>query len=109
MSWWGKTATAKRSEFFKGISILDRLVNSTFGRFKTIVASNFGEKEMDKYPLPKVVVIGNESSGKSSLLENITKCHIFPRSTGICTRCPIHLILKEGKPHYQVTWKGVVT
>ena len=31
--------------------------------------------------LPKVIVIGAESSGKSSLLERITKCQLFPSNS----------------------------
>jgi len=34
-----------------------------------------------------------ESTGKSSLLENITRCSIFPRDRDICTRCPVRLQL----------------
>ena len=43
--------------------------------------------------LPQVVVIGNESVGKSSLLENITKCSIFPADHSQCTRTPMRLKL----------------
>lgn len=39
--------------------------------------------------VPKIVVIGSESSGKSSLLENITKCSIFPIDEKLCTNRPI--------------------
>jgi len=44
--------------------------------------------------LPKIIVIGCENSGKSSLLENILKCNIFPRNYTLCTKLPIHIILK---------------
>lgn len=30
------------------------------------------------FKLPKLVVIGNQNRGKSSLMESITKCPIFP-------------------------------
>ena len=40
--------------------------------------------------LPRIIVIGNESSGKSSTLERIAgQCY-----TGICTRAPVVLELK---------------
>ena len=48
---------------------------------------------MTAFKLPVVIVIGDESVGKSSLLENITKCAVFPRAAGICTRCPVRLQL----------------
>ena len=61
-----------------------------------------------------MIVIGTENSGKSSLLENITKCQVFPRDSKICTRCPIHLKLgglDDGytKGSYTVEYKGIVT
>ena len=40
-----------------------------------------------------MVVVDGESTGKSSLLENITKCAVFPRDRDICTRMPIRLQL----------------
>ena len=60
--------------------------------------------------LPKVVVIGSESVGKSSLLENLTKLKLFPSGDGLKTRCPIVLNLhpsidKEG-PIYDVSKAG---
>jgi len=41
-------------------------------------------------PIPTIVAIGSQSSGKSSLLETILQCeNILPRGKEICTRCPI--------------------
>ena len=40
-------------------------------------------------------MVGSQSSGKSSLLENITKCEIFPRDHKQCTRAPIRFKLKQ--------------
>eukprot|EP00965_Chrysotila_dentata_P117218 3873709-Pleurochrysis_carterae.AAC.1 len=38
--------------------------------------------------LPRIVVIGSESSGKSSTLERIAGLALFPRDSNICTRMP---------------------
>ena len=46
-------------------------------------------------------VIGSEKSGKSSILEAITKCAIFPRDLRIMTRCPVRFELvgaPKGEP-----------
>ena len=52
--------------------------------------------------LPQIVVIGSQSSGKSSVLENIVKRDFLPRGSGIVTRRPLILQLinnrKSGKP-----------
>lgn len=40
--------------------------------------------------LPELVLVGDQSSGKSSLMSAISQI-ILPRSDGVCTRCPIHM------------------
>lgn len=47
---------------------------------------------------PRIVVVGEENSGKSSLLERIALTELFPKgksATDICTRSPIVLNLKH--------------
>mmetsp|Transcript_1663 Transcript_1663/g.7259 ORF Transcript_1663/g.7259 Transcript_1663/m.7259 type:complete len:739 (-) Transcript_1663:55-2271(-) len=43
--------------------------------------------------LPQIVVIGSQSSGKSSVLENVVGSDFLPRGTGIVTRRPLILQL----------------
>lgn len=45
--------------------------------------------------LPQIVVVGQESSGKSSVLESLAMLPLFPRDEHICTRMPIHLKLRH--------------
>ncbi|KAL1836814.1 hypothetical protein VTJ49DRAFT_4615 [Mycothermus thermophilus] len=40
--------------------------------------------------LPELVLVGDQSSGKSSLMSAIAGLTL-PRSSGTCTRCPIHI------------------
>lgn len=106
---WGTSQTGKKkSTFFKGISIFEQLINSSFGKIKHAFEELFSEEDVSNYKLPKVIVIGNESTGKSSLLENITKCQIFPRDSKICTKCPIHLKLNNGSSKYNIIYGGQV-
>ncbi|EHK22907.1 uncharacterized protein TRIVIDRAFT_132648, partial [Trichoderma virens Gv29-8] len=44
--------------------------------------------------LPQIVVVGDQCSGKSSVLEAISRVH-FPVSDGICTRFPTELVLRR--------------
>ncbi|UKZ68000.1 uncharacterized protein TrAtP1_009156 [Trichoderma atroviride] len=44
--------------------------------------------------LPQIIVVGNQCSGKSSVLEAISRVH-FPVSDGICTRFPTELVLRR--------------
>ncbi|KAF8310309.1 P-loop containing nucleoside triphosphate hydrolase protein [Clavulina sp. PMI_390] len=44
--------------------------------------------------LPRIAVIGNQSAGKSSLIEAISGITV-PRSVGTCTRCPMECRLTQ--------------
>ena len=55
-------------------------------------------------PLPAVVVVGDQSAGKSSVLEAISGVEL-PRGTDIVTRCPLELRLK--KIHKKKVWLRV--
>lgn len=47
--------------------------------------------------LPKFVVVGDQSHGKSSIIEAI--CSIsLPRSSGTCTRCPFRITTTAARP-----------
>lgn len=52
-----------------------------------------GTEEVIK--LPKIAVIGNQSAGKSSLIEAISQVRL-PRASGTCTRCPMEVVLRRG-------------
>ncbi|CAM9381064.1 unnamed protein product [Ascophyllum nodosum] len=54
------------------------------------VFSAIGQSPID---LPQIVVIGSQSSGKSSVLENVVGRDFLPRGTGIVTRRPLVLQL----------------
>lgn len=43
--------------------------------------------------LPQIIVVGEQSSGKSSVLESLVRRNFLPRGTGIVTRCPLVLQL----------------
>lgn len=45
-------------------------------------------------PLPKICVVGDQSTGKSSLIEGMSEIKV-PRSAGCCTRCPLEINLSE--------------
>ncbi|XP_060785461.1 interferon-induced GTP-binding protein MxE [Neoarius graeffei] len=60
------------------------------------------EKDLN---LPAIAVIGDQSSGKSSVLEALSGVAL-PRGTGIVTRCP--LVLKLTRVEKGVIWSGTL-
>lgn len=88
---------------------------SPFQVFIDSVQSIYPDKSikevLEKYPVPQMVMIGSESTGKSATLENITKTDIFPTNNRTCTRCPIKVVmipassLEEAK--ITITFRGV--
>ncbi|KAJ1982866.1 Dynamin- GTPase protein [Dimargaris verticillata] len=54
------------------------------------VFNTIGQDHID---LPQIVVVGSQSSGKSSVLENLVGRDFLPRGTGIVTRRPLVLQL----------------
>ncbi|KAG0646610.1 Vacuolar sorting-associated 1 [Hyphodiscus hymeniophilus] len=67
------------------------LVNKLQDVFTTVGVQN-------PIDLPQIAVVGSQSSGKSSVLENIVGRDFLPRGTGIVTRRPLilQLINREG-------------
>ena len=62
------------------------------------VFSAIGQSPID---LPQIVVVGSQSSGKSSVLESIVGREFLPRGSGIVTRRPLVIQLystREGQP-----------
>jgi replication fork clamp-binding protein CrfC len=62
-----------------------------------------GAKMKFAIELPRIAVIGSQSSGKSSVLESIVGEEILPRGVGIVTRCPLILQLQQNKENDEKT------
>ncbi|PYH92699.1 hypothetical protein BO71DRAFT_431664 [Aspergillus ellipticus CBS 707.79] len=60
--------------------------------------------EDNNIALPKICVIGDQSAGKSSLIEGMSEIKV-PRSAGTCTRCPMEINLSESEPGQPWTCK----
>ncbi|XP_040842576.1 interferon-induced GTP-binding protein Mx2-like [Ochotona curzoniae] len=56
--------------------------------------------------LPAITVIGDQSSGKSSVLEALSGVAL-PRGSGIITRCPLELKMK--KQPWDQAWNGTIS
>ncbi|XP_067221006.1 interferon-induced GTP-binding protein Mx-like isoform X2 [Chanodichthys erythropterus] len=78
---------------------LDKIIDSDSqdeGRFIGI------DKDID---LPSIAVVGDQSSGKSSVLEALSGVAL-PRGSGIVTRCPLELKLRKLK---KGPWSGAIS
>ncbi|KAJ9669312.1 Dynamin- GTPase protein [Coniosporium apollinis] len=63
---------------------------ATVNKLQDLVFNTIGSDSLD---LPQIVVVGSQSSGKSSVLENIVGRDFLPRGSGIVTRRPLILQL----------------
>jgi hypothetical protein len=53
--------------------------------------------------LPKIIVVGDQSAGKSSMMSALTGTHI-PRKNGTCTRCPANIVTSAAE-----TWSCTIS
>jgi len=66
----------------------DPMLSHTFQRLAKLEVVKKTLKDVDgEFSIPGVIVVGMQSSGKSSVLESATGL-AFPRSEGMCTRVP---------------------
>jgi len=82
----------------KPASIGQAMLNGVWGRFKQLISCALPQQNNEQsdttFRLPNIVVIGQEASGKSSVLESITKCAVFPRDKKQCTGRPVRVKLQ---------------
>ena len=74
-----------------GLDVLGRSVKELFSAVKEL--RHLGIEDL-VLPLPKIVVVGDQSTGKSSLIEGISGIKV-PRDVGTCTRCPLEINLMQ--------------
>ena len=80
------------SKFFKELDPLQDLLRET----------------LDGLKAPKVKVMGDESAGKSTILEMLAMIPLFPRKRRCCTRLAIHLRLRR-TPGVSCVWLSVAS
>lgn len=71
---------------------MDEHLISTINKLQDALAP-LGGGSQSPIDLPQITVVGSQSSGKSSVLENIVGRDFLPRGTGIVTRRPLVLQL----------------
>ena len=105
----GKTIKSSQEQttktmFYNDNNFFEKMKNSKYTKFiNKLKTLNI---PIHEYKLPIIVNIGNESSGKSSLIRNILKCDIFPIDKNLCTKCPIKIeLFNSDIEEYIITFK----
>jgi GTP-binding protein EngB required for normal cell division len=106
-----KATVRIKDEFQQGPNVSQTAAKKIYGWFigqmQVISPGKSIRTLLSAYQCPTIVMVGSESTGKSSTIENITKVPIFPTAKGICTRCPIKVSLfPEEKEAYSVTFRS---
>ncbi|KAL4444748.1 hypothetical protein ABPG74_015956 [Tetrahymena malaccensis] len=85
---------AEQESSFQGSGLFDNL------RKLINVIDELRDVGLQQYiRLPRIAVIGSQSSGKSSLLESIVGIDFLPRGSGVVTRRPLELRLVHVPPN----------
>lgn len=71
--------------------------NDNFKKLVTLVDNLRDIGLSDHISMPRIAVLGSQSSGKSSLLEAIVGLNFLPRGSGVVTRRPLELRLVRSK------------
>mmetsp|Transcript_71964 Transcript_71964/g.204002 ORF Transcript_71964/g.204002 Transcript_71964/m.204002 type:complete len:171 (+) Transcript_71964:134-646(+) len=66
----------------------------------------FSVMHEDPIDLPMIAVVGSQSAGKSSVLENIVGRSFLPRGNGIVTRCPCEIRMHATESEEYGMFKG---
>nr|3L43_A Chain A, Dynamin-3 [Homo sapiens]3L43_B Chain B, Dynamin-3 [Homo sapiens]3L43_C Chain C, Dynamin-3 [Homo sapiens]3L43_D Chain D, Dynamin-3 [Homo sapiens] len=86
-------SSGRENLYFQGMEELIPLVNRLQDAFSALGQSCLLE-------LPQIAVVGGQSAGKSSVLENFVGRDFLPRGSGIVTRRPLVLQLITSKAEY---------
>ncbi len=57
--------------------------------------SSRSKTSLSDFEPPTIVVLGNESHGKSTILERVIGLPLFPKEKGICTRCVVRVHMRR--------------
>ncbi|KAI0968106.1 dynamin family protein [Xylaria arbuscula] len=81
---------------FTNIGVKLREFNNVVGSLQQLGVSHVAE-------LPELVLVGDQSAGKSSLMSGLARVDL-PRSAGVGTRCPLHIrLINSSTAHWSCT------
>ncbi|XP_034230599.1 dynamin-1-like protein [Thrips palmi] len=73
-----------------------------------VIQDTFSKLQYDPIELPRIVVVGSQSAGKSSVLESLVGRSCLPRGSGLVTRCPLilqlHHVPRGSNPYDHDEW-----
>jgi GTPase SAR1 family protein len=86
--------TTTNADPVSGVDTIDVMTKDMRALVKKIQDLRHLGIEDNKIALPKICVVGDQSTGKSSLIEGMSEIKV-PRSAGTCTRCPMEINLSD--------------
>ncbi|CAM9205003.1 unnamed protein product [Choristocarpus tenellus] len=98
-----ESSDASTTNGSSAVNKLDEAIEREVRPWLDLVDALRNQGIQDELSLPQIAVMGDQSCGKSSVLEALSGIQ-FPRGSGLVTRCPVQLIMKRSKPGEK--WKG---
>ena len=71
------------------------MATETFGVLVQALSNLQDVHGSSSFSLPKVITVGNQGAGKSSVIERMVGKPFLPRGKGIKTRCAIHVRMHQ--------------
>lgn len=98
--------SSKREVNFEDFNIIKTVKNSIYGEYEKMYSELFSNEVMN-YFLPNIIIMGDESCEKLSLLNYFIDFPIITNNPKTRIKCTINLIIEFGDPYYCVKFNEI--
>ena len=97
------------SQLWTSDNMSDNIGNKDVIELGNVLGGIFSAQDENPIEIPRMVVVGTQSSGKSSLLNGILRMDLLPTGKNMVTRTPLHMELSQSSAHSSVQFGTYVS